>query len=81
MTRDQSISRAQDRARRFGRTFMVTSRSEHPMYLGQIVYLVFPKSAKYAWAPDERLLFDTDHPDDFTAAWYAADCPPYGAAA
>jgi hypothetical protein len=76
MTRDEAIAKAQCKALRSGRAFMVTSRTTHPAYPGETVYLAFPKTDKRAWASDEQLEFDTDHPDDLTAAWYAADCPP-----
>jgi hypothetical protein len=68
MTREQAISKAQDKAHRFGRAYMVTSRTDHPAHPGETVYLTFPKADKSTWASSEKLILDTDE----TTADYAA---------
>lgn len=60
MTRQDAIEKAQRKARRFERAYLVTSRSDHPAYPGQTVYLAFPKADKAVWAPGEALILDTE---------------------
>lgn len=76
MTRTDAIAKAQAKAARTGQPHLVTSRTEHPAHPGHTVYLTVAMSDKRTWAPDERFVFHTDHPDDITAAWYALDCAP-----
>lgn len=76
MTRSEAIAKAQIRAAHYGQPYLVTSRTAHPAYPGQTVHLTLPVADKHAWAPDEQLVFHSDHPDDLAGAWYALDCPP-----
>ena len=74
MIREQAITKAEAKARRFGRAYLVTSRTAHPAYPGETAYLTVAKADKHAWAPDEQLILDTE--EDYAAGVAAGSSLP-----
>lgn len=56
MTEREAIAKAQKRLQRTGRPQLVTKRTAHPAYPGEVVYLTIPEAEKHSWATDETLV-------------------------